>query len=56
MKKSFITFGPDLGLDCMLRPICPYTKKFCGTLWMDGWLAILHPFQQYFSYIRAIVG
>ena len=24
--------------------------------WMDGWLAILRPFQQYFSYIKTMGG
>ena len=26
------------------------------TLWMDGWHAILSPFQQYFSHIRVMKG
>ena len=40
----------------MYAPKCYYT---CGytifmTRWMDGWLAILRPFQQYFIHIRTM--
>ena len=43
---------------CLLSPtpINIFLKGSCLTLWVDGWLAILHPFQQYFSYIRTMGG
>ena len=34
----------------------PYDPKYLDTAWIDGGLAILRSFQQYFSHIRMMGG